>query len=187
MTADGVARAQPAQLELVREYPAPVEDLWALWSTRDGIESWWGPEGFTVEVAELDLRVGGAMVYTMVATAPPQVEFMRKARLPLSTEVRLTYTAVRRCELLAYEALADFVPGVDPYPLATTVQFEPIPSGARMTVRFDRMHDEQWTQRARMGRESELEKLARLLQQRTRRRPSACDAEAPDNDSEVEP
>jgi uncharacterized protein YndB with AHSA1/START domain len=164
MTPDAVAQARRKQLEIVREYPAPIEDLWGLWTTREGIESWWGPEGFTVKVVELDLRVGGGMRYTMAATAPEQVEFMRKADLPLSTELRLTYTAVRRYELLAYEVLADFIPGVDPYAVATTVHFERIPHGGRMTLRFDRMHDEPWTQRARMGRDSELEKLSRLLQ-----------------------
>jgi uncharacterized protein YndB with AHSA1/START domain len=166
MTPDAVARTKPKQLEIVREYPAPVEDLWALWTTREGIESWWGPEGFTVKVAQLDLRIGGRMRYTMAATGPEQVEFMRKADLPLSTELLLTYTAVRPYELLGYEALADFIPGVDPYAVATTVRFERTPRGGRMTLRFDRMHDEPWTRRARMGRESELEKLSRLLQKR---------------------
>jgi uncharacterized protein YndB with AHSA1/START domain len=166
MTPDAVTQAKPKQLEIVREYRAPIEDLWELWTTREGIESWWGPEGFTVKVSELDLRIGGEMHYTMAATAPEQVEFMRKAELPLSTEVRLTYTGVRPNELLAYETLADFIPGVEPYAIATTVQFQRIPLGGRMTLLFDRMHDEPWTQRARLGRESELAKLARLLQRR---------------------
>jgi uncharacterized protein YndB with AHSA1/START domain len=97
MTPDAVSQAKPKQLEIVREYPAPIEELWELWTTREGIESWWGPEGFTVKVAELDLRIGGHMYYTMAATAPEQVEFMKKAGLPLSTEVRLTYTEVSWC------------------------------------------------------------------------------------------
>jgi uncharacterized protein YndB with AHSA1/START domain len=167
MTPDAASQAEPRQLEIVREYPAPVEDLWGLWTTRDGIQAWWGPDGFTVKVAELDLRIGGEMHYTMTATAAQQVEFMKKAELPLSTEVRLKYTAVRPCELLGYETLADFIPGVEPYAVATTVQFQRIPLGSRMTLRFDRMHDEPWTERARLGHEGELAKLSRLLQQRT--------------------
>jgi uncharacterized protein YndB with AHSA1/START domain len=158
-----VSRAEPAQLELVREYSAPVEELWALWTTREGIESWWGPDGFKVKVTALDLRNGGEMRYTMTASAPEQVEFMRQSELPLSTEVLVTYAEVRQCELLAYETLADFIPGVEPYAVASTVQFQRVLLGSRMTVRFDRMHDGPWTQRARLGRESELAKLARLL------------------------
>ena len=177
MSADATAEANPRRLELVREYAAPVEDLWGLWTTREGIESWWGPDGFTVEVEELDLHVGGEMRYTMAATAPEQVEFMRKAGLPLSTEVRLTYTAVRPYELLGYETFADFIPGVEPYAVGTTVQFQRIPLGGRMTLRFDRMHDEAWTQRARLGRESELAKLGRLLQKRKSEPASAREAE----------
>jgi hypothetical protein len=33
-----------------------------------------------------------------------------------------------------------------------------------MVLTFDAMHDEQWTQRAVMGRESELGKLAKALE-----------------------
>src|SRR5262245_47945643 len=35
---------------LERTFDAPIEDVWDLWTTKDGIESWWGPEGFRVEV-----------------------------------------------------------------------------------------------------------------------------------------
>jgi uncharacterized protein YndB with AHSA1/START domain len=33
-----------------RTYRAPLEELWALWTTSDGFESWWGPEGFRTKV-----------------------------------------------------------------------------------------------------------------------------------------
>ena len=34
-----------------RTYRAQAEELWDLWTTKTGFESWWGPEGFRVEVA----------------------------------------------------------------------------------------------------------------------------------------
>jgi hypothetical protein len=32
--------------DLERTYRVPIEDLWELWTTKAGFESWWGPEGF---------------------------------------------------------------------------------------------------------------------------------------------
>jgi uncharacterized protein YndB with AHSA1/START domain len=39
----------------------------------EGIESWWAPDGFAVELEKLELEPGGELVYTMTATAPEQV------------------------------------------------------------------------------------------------------------------
>ena len=97
---------------LERTFKAPIEDVWDLWTTKDGIESWWGPEGFAVKVRKLDLRPGGELLYAMTATAPDQIEFMKKAGMPLTTESRVIYTEVVPPRRLAYSQLADFIPGI---------------------------------------------------------------------------
>jgi uncharacterized protein YndB with AHSA1/START domain len=102
-----------AMRRLDRTYAATPEEIWEPWTTPAGIESWWAPDGFSVEVNELDLRPGGTLVYTMTATAPEQVEFTRNAGMPLATESRKTFTEVDRLRRLAYDSLIDFVPGVD--------------------------------------------------------------------------
>ena len=151
------------RITLERTYPSPIEDVWDLWTTTDGIESWWGPEGFSVKVRKLDLRPGGVLEYAMTATAPAQVEFMKRAGMPLSTDVRITLTEVVAPRRLAYTTLADFIPGVEPYPVETVVELHSEAQGVRMVLTFDAMHDETWTQRSVMGRESELGKLAKVL------------------------
>jgi uncharacterized protein YndB with AHSA1/START domain len=151
-------------IALERTYEAAIEDVWDLWTTKQGIESWWGPDGFEVKVRRLDLRPGGELLYAMTAVAPPQVAFMKNAGLPLTTQARITYVEIIRHRRLAYLQLADFIPGVDAYDVRTTVDFEPAGSAVRMLLTFDAMHDEDWTQRALMGRESELERLTRALQ-----------------------
>jgi uncharacterized protein YndB with AHSA1/START domain len=151
------------RITIERSYTASIEDVWNLWTTREGIESWWGPDGFTVKVRKLDLRAGGELHYAMTATAPGQAEFMKKAGMPLTTEVRLRYTEVVAQKRLAYIQLADFIPGVAPYDIATTVELHPDAQGLRMVLTFDAMHDELWTQRSVMGHESELGKLAKLI------------------------
>ncbi len=151
------------RIKLERTYQAAIENVWDLWTTREGIESWWGPDGFEVKVRHLDLRPGGELRYAMTAVGPPQVEFMKSAGLPLTTEARIVYSEVLRHRRLAYLQLADFIPGVEPYDVATTVELQPGSSGVRMILTFDAMHDEEWTQRAVMGRESELARLAQAL------------------------
>jgi uncharacterized protein YndB with AHSA1/START domain len=152
------------RMTLERTYPASVEKVWELWTTKQGIESWWGPDGFTVAVRRLDLRKGGSLEYVMTASAPEQKEFMTRAGMPLSTESRLTFTEVTPPRRLAYEALADFIPGVAPYAVATLVELEAKGRGTRLVLTFDAMHDEVWTGRAVAGRTSELDRLARALQ-----------------------
>jgi uncharacterized protein YndB with AHSA1/START domain len=148
---------------LERTYPATAEQVWELWTTTEGIESWWAPDGFAVEVEELDLRPGGALVYTMTATGPEQIEFMRGAGMPLSTRSRKTFTEVDPSRRLAYTSLVDFVPEVAPYEFLTTVELEPIEDGVRAVMTVEAMHDDVWTERLLAGRANELDNLGRLL------------------------
>jgi uncharacterized protein YndB with AHSA1/START domain len=152
------------RLEIERTFRATLDDVWDLWTTKEGIESWWGPDGFTVNVRRLDLRAGGILDYAMTATGPPQIEFMKRAGMPLTTESQITYTEVAPRQRLAYQLLADFVPGVEPYSVSTLVSFESSAEGVKLALSFDAMHDAQWTQMAVAGRESELDKLAKALE-----------------------
>ena len=159
-TATAPARAQ---FSIERRYAASVDEVWALWTTKAGIESWWGPEGFDVTVTSLDLKPGGQLVYLMTATGPEQVAFMKQAGMPLSTETKVTYTEVSPPGRLAYKTLADFVLGVAPYEVATVVELGAEAGGVKLVITFDAMHDDIWTERARAGHESQLRKLDALL------------------------
>lgn len=156
----GAARAQ---FSIQRTYAASIEEAWALWTTKSGIESWWGPEGFEVTVTSLDLRPGGELIYRMTAVAPEQVAFLKRAGMPLTNECKVTYTDVSPPNRLAYKTLADFVPGVAPYEVATVVALKAVAEGVKLTITFDAMHDDVWTGRARAGHESQLRKLDTLL------------------------
>lgn len=155
-----------ASFSIERNYPASIEEAWALWTTKGGIESWWGPEGFDVTVSSLDLRPGGELVYSMTAIAPDQIAFMKHSGMPLSTECRVTFTDVSAPTRLAYKTRTDFVPGVAPYDVTTTVELAAAADGVRLTVTVDAMHDEAWTERARAGYESQMRKLDALVAER---------------------
>jgi len=151
------------RITIERTVGASIEDVWELWTTKEGIESWWGPEGFMVKVHTIDLRPGGDLVYAMICVGPEQIEFMKKANMALTTEHRLTYTEVTMQKRLAFTQKADFIPGVDPYDVGTMVEFHSASEGVRMLLTIDAMHDEHWTKMAVMGWESELGKLAKVL------------------------
>ena len=152
-----------ARFSITRTYAASMEEAWELWTTKPGIESWWGPEGFDVTVTSLDLRPGGELIYRMTATAPEQVAFMKRAGMPLATDCKITFTEVAPPERLAHKTLTDFVPGIAPYEVVTVVELKEVAGGVKLTVSFDAMHDDVWTERARAGHESQLRKLDKLL------------------------
>lgn len=165
MAPDLASQTQPARrkVRIERTFDAALEEVWELWTTRDGIESWWGPDGFEVKVRKLDLRPDGELLYDMTAIAPDQIEFMKKAGMPLTTPSLVTYTEVVPRTRLAFTQLADFIPNVKPYRVAMTVEFDATSAGVRMLLTLDAMHDEYWTKMAVMGWENELDKLAKLL------------------------
>jgi uncharacterized protein YndB with AHSA1/START domain len=152
-----------AMTRIERTYAASPETIWELWTTPAGIERWWAPDGFTTEVRSLELRPGGELVYSMTATAPEQVEFMRGAGMPLTTVSRKTFTEVEAPSRLAYRSLIDFVPGHEPYEHLTEVEIEGRGDGTVVVMTIEPMHDEVWTQRLVAGRENELDNLAAVV------------------------
>lgn len=157
---------QQDKITLERDYEATLDEVWDLWTTKEGIEAWWGPEGFRVEVKSLDLRPGGKLVYAMIADAPEMVAFMKQNGMPTASITSLTYQEVTRPERLVYVNHADFIPGVEPYDVGHVVEFLASTTGVRLRLTLDRMHDEVWTGRMKEGWEMETAKLGRLLASR---------------------
>jgi uncharacterized protein YndB with AHSA1/START domain len=156
----------PEQHRIERTYPTTAEKVWDLWTTTEGIESWWAPDGFAVAVEKLELEPGGELVYTMTASGPETVEFMRNAGLPLATTSRKRITEVERPQRLAYMSLVNFVPDMPPYEFLTVVELQPANGGLQVTMTVGAMHDQVWTERLLAGRANELDNLATLIQSR---------------------
>jgi uncharacterized protein YndB with AHSA1/START domain len=155
-------------IKLERSYDASLADVWELWTTKEGIEAWWGPVGFSVNVLEIDVRPNGKLWYAMTATAAPQVEFMKKAGMPLTTKTSITFKEVTPRTRLVLAGIADFIPGVAPYETLIDVDFVQADNGVRILITLEPMHDEVWTGRMAAGWESQLERLQSLLAQRVK-------------------
>jgi uncharacterized protein YndB with AHSA1/START domain len=154
---------QDQWITLERTVSATPEEVWKLWTTPEGIASWWAPEGFTVTVQKLELVPGGDLWYTMTATAPAQIEFMQNAGMPLANASRKTFLEITAPSHLKFSSLFDFIPGMTPYEAETTIELQATPQGTRIVETMEPLHDEEWTQRLTMGRANELENLVRLL------------------------
>jgi uncharacterized protein YndB with AHSA1/START domain len=149
-----------------RIFEAAIDDVWELWTTQEGLESWWGPEGFATRVQRIDVRVGGELHYAMTATAPEQIGFLAKAGLPITTEQRIVYETVVPPTRLVYVSRADFIPGVASYDVTTRVELRAEGAKVRMGVSIDAMHDAHWTKMATLGWQSQLGRLALVLADR---------------------
>ena len=57
--ASGTAAAEPISLRIERWFDAPRELVFEAWTDPEHLAKWWGPEGVTVPVYEVDARVGG--------------------------------------------------------------------------------------------------------------------------------
>lgn len=161
-TADDAAT--PSTIRLEREYDAPPERIWELWTTASGIERWWSPDGFSTDVRVLDLRPGGALVHAMTASEPGTVAFMQANGMPLTNVARKTFTEVDAPRRLGYTSLVDFVPGVEPYEHGTLVEIEPLGDArTRVVMTIEPLHDQEWTGRILSGRGNELDNLAKVV------------------------
>lgn len=157
----------PNATRLERTYDAPAKLIWELCTTAAGLEEWWGPDGFETRVSELDLRPGGQVRYTMIATGPEQVAFVRNLGMPLSSEFRRTFTEVEPPSRLAYLSLIDFVPDHEPYEHLTVIDIEPAGDRTNLVMTLDHLHDESWNEEYRAHRCNELENLGAATRRRT--------------------
>ncbi|WP_224243565.1 SRPBCC family protein [Hyalangium gracile] len=142
-----------------RTYKARVEELWELWTTKDGFESWWGPQGFRVEVKALEAKLGGLLHYDMIADAPEMVAQMKKMGQPVSHETRGTFSEFKPHQRLALTHIIDFLPGVKPYDSTMVLELFPSGGSVRMVVTLTPMHDAQFTAMQIEGFTSQLTKL----------------------------
>ena len=57
---------------VTRILKAPVKEAWRAWSDPEQIKQWWGPNGFSGSVAEVDFRDGGTTLVGMRMQEGPE-------------------------------------------------------------------------------------------------------------------
>jgi uncharacterized protein YndB with AHSA1/START domain len=77
-----------------RSFDAPAELIWQMWTDPTHFAAWYGPEGASIPVAQMDVRVGGTRLVCMEVhgpRGPMQMWFTGKYREVVENE-RLVYT-----------------------------------------------------------------------------------------------
>jgi uncharacterized protein YndB with AHSA1/START domain len=128
MTTDA-AKAGHA-LKLVREIDAPREKIYRAWTDPDLLKQWFTPRPWTVSVAELDVRAGGANLIVM--NGPDGEEFPnRGVYLEVVPNEKIVFTD-------AYTSA--WVPSAKPF-FTGVIELEDI-GGGRTRYRATALH---WT------------------------------------------
>lgn len=159
-------RQEPARFE--RTYDGPVDDLWDLWTTKDGFEAWWGPEGFRVEVSKMEARVGGELRYDMIADRAEEIAYMKQQGWAVRHATHGTFIELEPKRRLTLRHRIDFIPGVESYDNGMRVELIPEGSRVRMIVEIQPHRDEHWTRSSAQGFESQLTKVPAALAARRR-------------------
>ena len=79
------------EILITRTFDAPRELVWQMWTKAEHLQHWWGPEGWTLPVCEVDFRPGGTWLYCM--QGPDGMQSCGKA----------TYLEIEAPERIVYE------------------------------------------------------------------------------------
>lgn len=161
---NGTRRASTVSREKIfieRTYRARAEELWELWTTKKGFESWWGPDGFRVDVHALQPRVGGALTYDMIADTPEMIAAMNRMGREPSHATHARFVELTPYRRLSITHVIDFLPAVTPYESTIVTEFFQSGDRVRMVITLDPLHSDDFTKMSVRGWTSQLAKLDR--------------------------
>ncbi len=145
------------QIEVSRTFEAPLELLWKAWTEPEHFMKWYGPKGFTTPTCEIDLRVGGLHLWSMLSPDGNQM-YSTGSYLEIVPMERLVYS----------DAYSDSEGNVMPPPMEgmpasmdVTVTF--VHADGKTTVTISHVGHGAGADQAGMGWTQALEKLAAVL------------------------
>ncbi len=150
-------RLEERQVEVSRTFEAPLELLWKAWTEPEHFMKWYGPKGFTAPTCEIDLRVGGRHLWSMLSPDGKQMYSTGSYKEVVPME-RLVYT----------DSFSDAEGNVTspakmgiPTTMDVTVTF--VHSDGKTTVTVSHVGYGASAEHAGMGWEQAFEKLAAVL------------------------
>ena len=105
----------PRSIIGIREFDAPRELVFSVWTDAKHLAQWWGPNGFTTTTHAFDFRPGG--VWRFVMHGPDGRDYQN----------RITFDKIVPLERIVYRHDND--DDVEPVQFATTVTFEDLGNG----------------------------------------------------------
>ncbi len=107
----------------VREFAAPRELVFEIWTDPKHLSQWWGPNGFTTTTLSFDMQPGG--VWRFVMHGPDGRDYQN----------RITYEEVIPPQRIVYRHGGG--EDVEPVRFTTTVTFDDLGGKTRITMRMD--------------------------------------------------
>ena len=120
-----------------RTLAAPIELVWQLWTQAEHFQNWYGPQGATIPVAEMDVQVGGKRLICMQMQTPngEMKMWMTGEYREIEPHGRLVYTESMSDEhgnILSPAAMG--MPAGHPEVTEITVLLEAVADGTRMVM-----------------------------------------------------
>ncbi len=112
------ARTADREILLTRSYDAPRALVFTAWTDSKHVAQWWGPNGFTTTISEMDVRPGG--IWRLVMRGPDGTDYKNV----------IIFVEVVKPERLVYRHTGD--EGSEPVRHQTTVTFAE--DGGKTTV-----------------------------------------------------
>jgi len=75
-----------------RVFDAPVDFIWQMWTDPEHFKKWYGPKGFSIPVADMDLSVGGKRLVGMASPDGSRKMFTSGEHKEIVQNERLVYT-----------------------------------------------------------------------------------------------
>jgi uncharacterized protein YndB with AHSA1/START domain len=60
------------KLRVVREFDAPLKNVWAAWTEKELLDQWWAPRPWKTNTKSMDFRDGGSWLYAMTGPTGEQ-------------------------------------------------------------------------------------------------------------------
>ena len=148
------------QISVSRTFEAPLDLLWKAWTEPVHFMKWYGPKEFTAPTCEIDLRVGGRHLWSMLSPDGNQMYFTGSYKEVQPME-RLVYTdSMSDAEGNVMSAEMMGMPEGMPVTMDVTVIFEHTDGKTTVTVSHIGHGD---SDRAGMGWEQAFDKLTAEL------------------------
>lgn len=148
-----------------RSLGASCANVWLLWTTRKGLESWWSPDGFRMEVTALEIRVGGPIEfrYEDAGSAGDYVwrSALQAGGLTSSWTARGSFLEVDAPRRLAFRQALDFGSKAATQEYRMTAEFQEDPAGARVLLTAEATPSKHWGLLGRTNLEGQLDRLAK--------------------------
>jgi uncharacterized protein YndB with AHSA1/START domain len=155
------------ELAATRLLPYPPVRVWAACTRKELLERWWSPEDLRTTVRRLDVRPGGDVVfhvrYVPALLTKDAAESFRAARIPISFDIRGTFTEVILERLLTFDLTLELGKAGAGVNSVTRLELIPEDSGTRVNLIAGGKGTPHWKTLGRQNLDAQLERLERAL------------------------